>query len=105
MNAHHASGGSPELLLPGSQESSVNGAAKPKAGWSRKRKIWNAIVILAAVALVVVAVVVPVVLTQRSKNKQPTYSELYLPEGYNGTGLNGVLEGSRQNKTYDRLLV
>lgn len=91
--------------LPDSHESSIVGEVKTtKSGWSKKRKIWNAIILLIAIAMIIVAIVVPVVLTKQSR-REPSYQELYFPRGYNGTSLNGVLEGSWRNTTYDRLVV
>jgi hypothetical protein len=75
---------------------------------SKRRKIWNIAVISVAVALIIVAVVVPVVLTRRShKSEADRYDELYRPQGYNGTGENGALalQSVRQPVSYDRLLV
>lgn len=77
--------------------------ATPKTGWTKKRKCYAASILSIVAAVVVVAVVVPVMLT-RSKPRL-TYAELYRPLGYNGTGLNGILEGTFVNKTYDRLVV
>lgn len=97
---------SPALLLPGSEVSSIDIVEPSKPGWSKKRKIWNAAVVLLAISVIIVAVVVPVVLTRRSSRASYSYRELYFPQGYNGTSLNGVLGGSRhQNRTYDRLVV
>jgi hypothetical protein len=78
---------------------------KTRSGWSKKRKVYAAVILAVVVSVIAVAVAVPVVLTRRSR-KQASYEELWLPQGYRGTGVNGVVEGSwQQNKTYDRLLV
>lgn len=75
-----------------------------KTRWTKKRKIYIACILSIAAAIIVVAVVVPVMLTRRSR---PSFSfaELYKPQGYNGTGINGLLEGTWHNRTHDRLVV
>jgi len=83
----------------------VNGM-KARSGWSKKRKVYTAVIIAVAASVIAVAVAVPVVLTRRSRKQPASYEELWLPQGYRGTGLNGVVEGSwQQNNTYERLLV
>jgi hypothetical protein len=88
-------------------ESSSDLVAGPKSGrarWTRKHKIWTFFGILAAIIIIVVAVVVPIKLTRKNKPSL-TYEELYFPQGFNGTGLNGALGGRRSNTSYDQLVV
>lgn len=73
--------------------------------WSRKRWYWTIAAIILGIIIVVVAIVVPVILTRR-RSKTYSYEELYLPQGYNGTGLNGIIGKERPSvPSYDTLLV
>lgn len=87
------------LLVPDAQ------AGSTKPGWSRKRKTWSIVAVLGVTVVIIVAVVVPVVVTQRQKNTRASYREMYLPEGYSGTGVNGLVDGTKQATSYDRLVV
>lgn len=96
---------SPELpTLFDNQARSIDGFAAKNARQKTRRRNRLIAIALIAVVIIATAVTVPVVLTKRKPTNR--YQELYLPKGFSGTQLNGVLEGNRTAGTsYDRLVV
>lgn len=98
MQQHDATENSSKVAL-----NAIDYAKPQRTGWSRKRKTRATIGVLAAVIIIVLAVVLPVKLTRRNKGSL-TEEDLYFPQGFKGTGLNGALGGRRSNTTYDQLV-
>lgn len=98
---------SPELpTLFDNQGRSIDAFNIPAKNARQKTRRRNRLVAITLIAVVIIAtaVTVPVVLTKRKPTNR--YQELYLPKGFSGTQLNGVLEGNRTaGKSYDRLVV
>ena len=81
--------------------------AKNARQTKRRRNRIIAIVVV-AVIVIATAVAVPVALTKRKSGgfNSKRYQELYFPQGYAGSQLNGVLEKNGATPTsYDRLVV
>lgn len=103
--------GSPELptLFADPHGEAIDGFHFPPKDTRQTRRRRNRIIAIVAVAAVVIAtaVAVPVALTKsKSGNSSKRYQELYLPQGFAGTQLNGVLSANRTAvSSYDRLVV